>query len=151
MLKLNTISDNLGAKHNTKRLGRGLGSGKGKTAGKGTKGQKARTGVSINAFEGGQMPLHRRLPKRGFTSLNKQQVQIVNFIDINRAIARGGLNINDITVESLLEVGLIRNTLIPVKLLAKGKLENAIKITVNAASTNAIEIVNKAGGNVAIV
>ncbi|AZL15883.1 50S ribosomal protein L15 [Rickettsiales endosymbiont of Stachyamoeba lipophora] len=133
-----------------KLLGRGIGSGKGKTCGRGTKGQKSRSGVSINGFEGGQMPIHRRLPKRGFSSINKQEYQLINLADI-QYLADSGVIKKDsnITREFLLEIGLVNNLRTPIKLLADGELTIALTFNLDAYSSKAKELITAAGGQIA--
>jgi large subunit ribosomal protein L15 len=149
-MKLNELRDNPGARHKSKRLGRGIGSGKGKTSGKGVKGQKARTGVSLNGFEGGQMPIYRRLPKRGFKNLFRKEYAPVNLGVLEAAIAAGRIDATQpITEESLRAAGLVRGGKIAgVRLLAKGEITRALTITVSGASAAAVEAVQKAGGTV---
>jgi large subunit ribosomal protein L15 len=146
-MKLGEIKPAKGAKKNRKRLGCGTGSGHGKTSGKGHKGQKCRSGASIPAwFEGGQMPLQRRVPKRGFTNIFRVQRQVVNVGTLEAFDANA-----EITVETLLDRGIISNLNKPVKLLGEGELTKPLKITVHACSKKAKEIVEKAGGEVQIV
>jgi large subunit ribosomal protein L15 len=148
-MKLNELRDNPGARLKSKRLGRGIGSGKGKTSGKGVKGQLARTGVSMRGFEGGQMPIYRRLPKRGFFNLFRKEYAPVNIGALEAAIAAGKLDAaQPITEETLRAAGLVRGKLDGVRLLAKGEISRAITITVSGASASAIEAVQKAGGSV---
>jgi large subunit ribosomal protein L15 len=149
-MKLNELRDNPGARHKSKRLGRGIGSGKGKTSGKGVKGQKARTGVSLNGFEGGQMPIYRRLPKRGFKNVFRKEYAPVNLGVLEAAIAAGRIDATQpITEESLRSAGLVRGGKIAgVRLLAKGEITRALTITVSGASAAAVEAVRKAGGTV---
>lgn len=150
-MKLNELKDNAGARKSAMRVGRGIGSGKGKTAGSGHKGQKARSGVAINGFEGGQMPLYQRLPKRGFTSRNRKDFQVVNIGRLQTAIDAGKLNAKSpITVEALMEAGIIGKVVDGVRLLAKGELKAKIDITVTGASKGAVEAVEKAGGKVTV-
>lgn len=150
-MKLNELKDNAGARKSAMRVGRGMGSGKGKTAGSGHKGQKARSGVAINGFEGGQMPLYQRLPKRGFTSRNRKDFQVVNIGRLQSAIDAGKLNVKSpITVEALVEAGIIGKVVDGVRLLAKGELKAKIDITVTGASKGAVEAVEKAGGKVTV-
>jgi len=131
------------------RVGRGPGSGKGKTAGRGVKGQKARTGVSIGGFEGGQMPLHMRMPKRGFNSLNRKDFAEVNLWRIEQAIAAGKLDAGQaIDAETLIKAGVIRRAKDGVKLLGKGKLTSKLNITVYSATASARAAVEGAGGAV---
>lgn len=151
-MKLNEIRDNLGARQPRKRVGRGIGSGLGKTSGKGQKGQKSRKGVSIGTFEGGQMPLYRRLPKRGFVNIFRKDVSIINFELIQQAIDRASLNKDQvISAEVLKEAGIIRKNAANVKLLAKGELKQPLQFQIQAASAAAIEKVKSLGGNVTIL
>jgi large subunit ribosomal protein L15 len=148
-MKLNELRDNAGSRLKSKRLGRGIGSGKGKTSGKGVKGQKARTGVSLNGFEGGQMPLYRRLPKRGFHNLFRKEYSPVNIGTLDAAITAGRLDAGQpIDEETLRAAGLVRGNLDGVRLLANGEISRAVTITVSGASAAAIEAVQKAGGSV---
>ena len=148
-MNLNELRDNPGARLKSKRLGRGIGSGKGKTSGKGVKGQKARTGVSLNGFEGGQMPIYRRLPKRGFHNLFRKEYSPVNLRTLEAAIAAGKLDAGQpIDENTLRDAGLVRGKLNGVRLLADGAISRAITITVSGASAAAIEAVQKAGGSV---
>ena len=149
-MKLNELKDNAGSRKERMRVGRGIGSGKGKTAGSGHKGQKARSGVAIKGFEGGQMPLHMRLPKRGFNSLNRKDFQEVNLGRLQRAIDADKIKAEDITVDSLLEAGLIGKKGDGVRLLAKGALSAKVTITVAGASKAAVAAVEAAGGTVTI-
>jgi large subunit ribosomal protein L15 len=149
-MKLDEIRDNPGAHHKSKRLGRGIGSGKGKTSGKGVKGQKARAGVALNGFEGGQMPIYRRLPKRGFFNPFRKVYAPVNLSTLEDAIAAGRIDAEQpITEESLRAAGLVRGRRIAgVRLLAKGEITRAVTITVAGASAAAVEAVRKVGGSV---
>jgi large subunit ribosomal protein L15 len=148
-MKLNELRDNPGARPTSKRLGRGIGSGKGKTSGKGVKGQKAREGVALNGFEGGQMPIYRRLPKRGFFSRNRKEYAPVNLGSVDAAIAAGRLDAGQpITEAELRDAGLVRGRLDGVRLLAKGVITRAVTITVSGASESAIAAVQQAGGSV---
>jgi len=149
-MKLNEIFPMIGAKKKRKIIGRGIGSGSGKTAGKGTKGQRSRSGVSFAGFEGGQMPLTRRIPKRGFTSLNKVSYQVINVDEISYCIEAGKLK-EKITKEDLVKAGLIRNSNKLLKLLARGDVSQKFTIEVDAASKTAIAVVEKAGGSVVIL
>ncbi len=150
-MKLNEIRDNDGARKLRTRVGRGIGSGKGKTAGSGHKGQKARSGVAINGFEGGQMPIYRRLPKRGFTSMNKKDFQVLNLGRLQKAIDAKKLDAKKpITVETLVEAGVVGRVVDGVRLLAKGELSAKVDITVTGASKGAVEAVEKAGGKVTV-
>ena len=146
-MKLNELRDNPGAARKSKRVARGPGSGKGKTAGRGIKGQKSRSGVTIGGYEGGQMPLYRRLPKRGFTKPNALSFAVVNLGTIQKFIDAGKLDAkSDITEDALLAAGVIRRKLDGVRVLAKGELTAKVKLAVTGASKSAIEIVEKAGG-----
>jgi len=148
-MKLNELRDNPGARLKSKRLGRGIGSGKGKTSGKGVKGQLARTGVSINGFEGGQMPIYRRLPKRGFRNLFRKEYTALNLGTLEAAIAAGRIDAGaEITEATLSEAGLVRGRRDGVRLLAKGEITRAVRITVSGASASAKAAVEKAGGTV---
>lgn len=150
-MKLNEIKDNEGAHKRRMRVGRGIGSGKGKTAGRGYKGQKSRTGVRINGFEGGQMPIHRRLPKRGFNSLDPISYAEINVGAIQKAIDSGALDGKKaITHEALVDAGLTRNNVNGLKLLAKGAITAKISIEVTKASKAALVAVEKAGGSVKV-
>jgi large subunit ribosomal protein L15 len=150
-MKLTEIRDNAGARKERIRVGRGIGSGKGKTGGRGVKGQKSRTGVSIKGFEGGQMPLHRRLPKRGFVSLNASDYAIINLGAVQKAIEAGRLDAQaTITGETLLAAGLVRKSRDGVRLLAKGVLTSKASFEVAGASAAAVAAVEKAGGSVKV-
>ena len=147
MTKLNELRDNEGARKGRMRVGRGPGSGKGKTAGRGVKGQKARSGVAIAGFEGGQMPLHMRMPKRGFNSRNRLHFAEVNLWRLEQAIAAGKLDARAaIDADALLKAGVIRRAKDGVKLLGKGELKSKITLTVYAATPGARAAVEKAGG-----
>ena len=144
-MKLNEIRDNSGARRDRIRAGRGHGSGKGKTAGRGVKGQKSRSGVSLLGFEGGQMPLYRRMPKRGFTNIFAKSFEVVNVGRIQKAIDEKKLDAKGtINVESLAAAGLVRNKGDGVRLLAKGEISTKVAIEVTGASKSAIEAVEKA-------
>ena len=148
-MNLNELRDNPGARLKSKRLGRGIGSGKGKTSGKGVKGQLARTGVSINGFEGGQMPIYRRLPKRGFVNLFRKEYAPVNLGVLEKAIAEGKIDAGaPITEATLAAAGLVRGRLDGVRLLGNGELTRAVTITVSGASASARAAVEKAGGTI---
>ena len=150
-MKLNELKDNAGARKSAMRVGRGIGSGKGKTAGSGHKGQKARSGVAINGFEGGQMPLYQRLPKRGFTSRNRKDFQVVNIGRLQSAVDAGKLDAKSpITIETLVQAGIIGKVADGVRLLAKGELKAKLDISVTGASKGAVEAVEKAGGKVTV-
>ena len=150
-MKLNELRDNEGAAKKAKRVGRGPGSGKGKTAGRGIKGQKSRSGVAINGYEGGQMPLYQRLPKRGFNKPNRKEFAVVNlgliqkFIDDKKIDAKG-----EITEDVLVESGLVRRKKDGIRVLAKGDFSAKAKISVTGASKSAIAAVEKAGGSLTV-
>ena len=152
-MRLNDISDNPGAVKKRVRVGRGPGSGKGKTGGRGIKGQKSRSGVSIKAFEGGQMPLYQRLPKRGFNSRNsKKLLDQVNIGSIQKLIdAKKIIENKPIDIAVLHSVGLINKNAVSVKLLAKGALTSKIKIEVSSASEKAKKAVENMGGELNLV
>ena len=151
-MKLNEIKDNRGAHYRAKRVGRGIGSGKGKTAGRGGKGQTARSGVALNGFEGGQTPLHRRLPKRGFNNkMFRKDWQIVNLGRLQEALDAGRLpREGTLDVKKLVAAGVLRRPGDGVRLLAKGKLTAAITIAVAGASQAAIAAVEAAGGKIVL-
>tara|TARA_B100000949_G_scaffold229791_1_gene239237 strand:+ start:923 stop:1402 length:480 start_codon:yes stop_codon:yes gene_type:complete len=149
-MKLNELSPNAGSTHSRHRVGRGVGSGKGKTGGRGVKGQKARSGVALNGFEGGQMPIYMRLPKRGFTARSSKTHAWVNLGRVNKAIEAGKLKADDITEETLISSGVVRRSKDGIRLLAKGDAPKNAKITVTGASKAAIEAVEKAGGSVTV-
>lgn len=149
-MKLNELRDNEGARHRKMRVGRGIGSGKGKTAGRGQKGQKSREGVSIAGFEGGQMPLHMRLPKRGFNNIFAKDYAEVNLGAIQKAIDSGRLTATEIDHATLKAAGLARGGKDGVRLLGKGELTAKLSFTVAGASKGAIEAVEKAGGSVTV-
>jgi large subunit ribosomal protein L15 len=151
MTKLNELSPREGSTKGRMRVGRGPGSGKGKTAGRGVKGQKARSGVAIAGFEGGQMPLHMRMPKRGFNNPRALDFAEVNFWRLEQAIAAGKLDPKTpIDAAVLVAAGVIRRAKDGIKLLAKGELTSKIEITVYAASASAVEAVEKAGGKLTV-
>jgi large subunit ribosomal protein L15 len=151
-MKLNEISDNAGSRKARMRVGRGIGSGKGKTGGRGGKGQTARTGVRIKGFEGGQMPLHRRLPKRGFNNIFALKLNVVNLDRVQAAIERGALDGKDtVDAEALVRAGVLRRVKDGVRLLGKGEIKAAVQFAVYGASKSAIAAVEKAGGAVKIL
>ena len=150
-MKLNQIRDNEGATQNRTRVGRGIGSGKGKTCGRGVKGQTSRTGVAIKGFEGGQMPLHRRLPKRGFNPITRSDYAEVNVGRLQQAIDAGSVDSSQpITAETRQAAGLVRAGQGAVRLLGKGAITAKVAITVAGASKGAIALVEKAGGSVTV-
>jgi large subunit ribosomal protein L15 len=151
MVKLNELHDNPGATKPRKRVGRGPGSGMGKMGGRGIKGQKSRSGVAIKGFEGGQMPLYQRLPKRGFTKPNRKKFSVVNLGLIQKFIDEKKLDGKaDITEDALIACGLIRRKLDGIRVLAKGEITGKITIAVTGASKGAIEAVEKAGGKLTV-
>jgi large subunit ribosomal protein L15 len=151
-MKLNDIRDNDGATKNRMRVGRGIGSGKGKTGGRGVKGQKARTGVAIKGFEGGQMPLHRRLPKRGFTPPNQRQLNEVNLGRIQEAVAAGHIEAGaTVTNETLVAAGVISKARDGVKILGVGELTTGLTFQVAGVSKSAAEAIARAGGSVTVI
>jgi large subunit ribosomal protein L15 len=151
-MKLNSIKDNIGANQERKRIGRGIGSGTGKTSGKGHKGQKARSGVAIKGFEGGQMPIHRRLPKRGFNNINRVPNVELNIEKIEKLIDTKVIDPKKvINHKILMEIGLVKSENSKVKLLGKGDIKNQINIEVTSTSSAAKEMVEKIGGSVSIV
>jgi large subunit ribosomal protein L15 len=148
-MKLNELRDKEGATHSKKRVGRGIGSGSGKTAGRGVKGQKARSGVAINGFEGGQMPLYRRLPKRGFRNIFGKDFNIVSLARIQAAVDAKKLDAKEtINAEALVKAGVIRRVKDGVRLLSDGELKAKLSFEIAGASKTAIEKVEKAGGSV---
>ena len=148
-LKLNNLRDNPGARPKFKRLGRGIGSGKGKTSGKGVKGQKAREGVALNGFEGGQLPIYRRLPKRGFKNIFRKAYAPVNLGSIDKAISAGKLEAGAIDEAALEKAGLVRLAKVAgVRLLGRGVISQAVRMTVSGASASAKAAVEAAGGSV---
>ena len=150
-MKLNELRDNEGATKRKKRIGRGPGSGMGKTGGRGIKGQKSRSGVAIAGYEGGQMPLYQRLPKRGFNKPNRKKFAVVNlgliqkFIDAKKLDASAA-----ITEEALVQSGLVRRKLDGVRVLAKGEFKSKLTLEVTGASKSAIDAVEKAGGSIKV-
>ncbi|AML50573.1 50S ribosomal protein L15 [Falsihalocynthiibacter sp. S25ZX9] len=150
-MRLNELHDNPGATKNRKRVGRGAGSGTGKTGGRGIKGQKSRSGVAIKGFEGGQMPLYQRLPKRGFTKPNRKEFSVLNlgmiqkFIDAKKLDAKAA-----ITEDALIACGLVRRKLDGIRVLAKGEITSKVTIEVTGASAGAVEAVEKAGGKLTV-
>ncbi len=151
-MKLNQIKDNVGSTKNRKRIGRGIGSGTGKTSGKGHKGQKARSGVSIKGFEGGQMPIHRRLPKRGFTNIKRINYTELNLGKIQKLIDSNKIDPKKIiNYKTLLDLGLVKSNKTRIKLLAKGEIKNKVDIEVSAFSNSAKEIIENAGGSIVVL
>ncbi len=151
-MKLTDIRDNPGAKPSRTRVGRGVGSGKGKTAGRGVKGQKSRSGVAIKGFEGGQMPVHRRVPKRGFNSPFPTLYNEVNLGRLQTAIDAGKLDASKpVTNEVLVEAGVCRRPQMGVKILGAGEIKTALTLEVAAASKSAQGAIEKAGGSVKLL
>lgn len=150
-MNLNELRDNEGSRYRKKRLGRGIGSGKGKTSGRGVKGQKAREGVSLNGFEGGQLPLYRRMPKRGFKNIFRKVYAPVNLGALDKAIAEGRIQAGSVTEETLRKAGLVGSgRYAGIRLLAEGEITCAVTIEVSGASAAAIAAVEKAGGSVRV-
>ena len=150
-MKLNELHDNPGATKKRKRIGRGPGSGMGKTGGRGIKGQKSRSGVAIKGYEGGQMPLYQRLPKRGFSKPNRKKFAVLNLGMIQKFIEAGKLDAKaDITEDLLVETGIVRRKLDGVRVLAKGEFSSKIRMSVTGASKSAVEAVEKAGGSLTV-
>ena len=148
-MKLNQIADNPGARKGRMRVGRGIGSGKGKTAGRGVKGQKSRTGVAIKGFEGGQMPLYRRMPKRGFTPPHQKSYQVVNLGTLQKAIDEKKLDAGKtIDAAAMQAAGLFKQVRDGVRVLGKGEIKSKVELKVAGASAAAIAAVEKAGGKI---
>ena len=151
-MRLNELSDNPGATKARLRVGRGVGSGKGKTAGRGVKGQKSRSGVSINGFEGGQMPIYMRLPKRGFNKPNRKRWTELSIANVNRAIESGKLDAKtDYDAAALVEAGVIRRAKDGVRLIGSGKVSKGVKLTVSGATPGAIKAIEAAKGTVNVL
>ena len=151
-MKLNELHDNPGATKDRIRVGRGIGSGKGKTGGRGVKGQKSRTGVAIKAFEGGQMPLYRRLPKRGFTNLFAKDLNEVNLARLQQAIDAGKLDAGKpVTEEALIEAGVLSKKRDGVKVLGRGELKTKLDLEVYAVSKSVASVIEKLGGKVTLL
>jgi large subunit ribosomal protein L15 len=149
-MRLNELRDNPGATKTKKRIARGPGSGKGKTAGRGLKGQKSRSGVAIKGYEGGQMPLYQRLPKRGFNKPNRKAFAVVNLGIIQKFIDAGKLS-DEITEDSLIASGIVRRKLDGVRILAKGTFSSKVKLTVTGISGAAKSAVEAAGGSIVLI
>jgi large subunit ribosomal protein L15 len=151
-MKLSEIADNAGSRKKRMRVGRGIGSGKGKTSGRGGKGQTARSGVRIKGFEGGQMPLHRRLPKRGFNNIFRLEFAEINLDRLQEAIDAKLIDAKEtVNAESLVKAGVLRRAKDGVRLLGRGEIKAKINIEVHGASKSAVEAVEKAGGTVKIL
>jgi len=148
-MKLNQIAGRPGSRHNSKRVGRGIGSGKGKTGGRGVKGQKSRTGVRIKGFEGGQMPIYRRLPKRGFNNIFALELNEVNLGRVQAAIDKGKLDASKpVTVETLVAAGVVNRALDGVRILGGGELKAKVAFEVHGVSNSAAAAIEKLGGSV---
>jgi large subunit ribosomal protein L15 len=151
-MKLSDIADNAGSRKKRMRVGRGIGSGKGKQAGRGGKGQTARSGVRIKGFEGGQMPMHRRLPKRGFNNIFRVEFAEINLDRLQQAVDAKAIDAKDtVNAESLVKAGVLRRAKAGVRLLGRGELKAKLNIEVHGASKSAIAAVEKAGGSVKIL
>ena len=150
-MKINQLKSNLISSKKRKRRGRGAGSGLGKTSGRGVKGQKSRSGVSINGFEGGQMPLYRRLPKRGFKNPFREKIQNINFNTINNLIKKYNLDPHKIIESDLFNKKIFNRSKGKLKLLNVGKLENSASLEISYASKNAIEELEKKGGKINLI
>ena len=150
-MKLNEIRDNEGAHRHRKIIGRGIGSGKGKTSGRGVKGQKARTGVSIKGFEGGQMPIHRRLPKRGFKNLFGREHAELTLSRLQAALDTGKVKAGALTTAALQEAGVVQKEKHGVRLIGRGELKAKLQLTVDGATKGAIAAVEAAGGTVTVI
>lgn len=150
-MRLNELRDNPGAVKERTRVGRGIGSGKGKTGGRGVKGQKSRSGVSIKGFEGGQMPLHQRLPKRGFTKPNRAQFAEVTLGRLQKAVDAGKLDVKaTIDAKALIEAGVIRRAKAGVRVIGGGTFKAKLNLDVAGASKPAIAAIEKAGGSITL-
>lgn len=149
-MKLNTIQANKGSRYVAKRVGRGIGSGKGKTCGSGHKGQRARTGVAIKGFEGGQMPIHMRLPKRGFHCLSRKPIVVITFDDINHLIENASLKVQEVLDRQKLDdLGFLpKSKDVKIKLLNKGTLKHKVKIKFDSYSKTALEHITQFGGEI---
>ena len=150
-MKINEIKPSIKSRKNRKRRGRGSGSGLGKTSGRGVKGQKSRSGVSINGFEGGQMPLYRRLPKRGFKNPFKIKIQNINFNFLNSIISKNNFTDGKISEKEIFEKKILKKSKGKLKLLNVGKLDQVLNIEISFASKKAIEIVEKLGGKINLI
>ena len=150
-MRLEDIRDNAGASKPRKRVGRGIGSGTGKTSGRGVKGQKARSGVAIKGFEGGQMPIYRRLPRRGFTPRNKVVYQVINLSALEKAVV-GGKLVSGQTVDRdvLVAAGMARPNCAPIRILAKGEIKSKLNLAVHSASASAKTAIEAVGGSLAV-
>jgi large subunit ribosomal protein L15 len=150
-MNINQLSDNTGARRTRKRVGRGIGSGLGKTGGRGVKGQKSRSGVAIKGYEGGQMPLYRRLPKRGFTNPSRVRLQELTLGRLQQAIDAGKLDVSDaVNEDALVASGVVRRKRDGVRLIASGELTAKVALELTSATKNAVAAVEKAGGSIAV-
>lgn len=150
-MQLNQLKDEFSPRKDRKRVGRGIGSGTGKTCGSGHKGQKSRSGVSINGFEGGQTPIYRRIPKRGFVNIHRVEFQKINVGDLQKFVDAKRIDPKKtIDTQTLYDAGIIKKFYLPIKLLAKGELKSSLTLEVDAASKTAIELIEKAGGKVVL-
>ena len=150
-MQLNELSDNQGARKRRMRIGRGIGTGKGKTGGRGGKGQTARSGVAIKGFEGGQMPIHRRLPKRGFNNHTRVEFDVITLRDLQVLVDNGTFKVGEtITTAALREKGVVPHTSTGVKLLVKGELKAKLSLDIERASAGAVAAIEKLGGTVAV-
>ena len=147
-MKLNELRDNPGARQKSKRVGRGVGSGRGKTAGRGNNGQKSRSGVAIKGFEGGQMPIYRRLPKRGFRNIFSKKIQCINLEKLQFAIDSKKINIPEITEKDLIKANILKKSGGSAKVLGNGNLKSVINLSISFASKSAIEKIKTIGGSV---
>ncbi|WP_439576030.1 50S ribosomal protein L15 [Phreatobacter sp.] len=150
-MKLTDMKDNTGATHRKMRVGRGIGSGKGKTSGRGVKGQKSRSGVAIKGFEGGQMPLHRRLPKRGFNNIFRPSLVEVTLARLQRAVDSGKLAAGSVDEAGLVASGVVRRARDGIRIVATGEITAKLDLTVHGASAGAVAAIEKAGGSVAVI
>jgi large subunit ribosomal protein L15 len=151
-MKLNQLAGRPGSRKNRMRVGRGIGSGKGRTGGRGIKGQKSRTGVAIKGFEGGQMPLHRRLPKRGFNNIFAIELNEINVGRVQAAVDQGALKAGEpITADALVKAGLLKRAKDGVRLIGKGELKGKLSFEVAGATKSALAAVEKAGGSVKVL
>lgn len=149
-MKLTDMKDNDGATHRRIRVGRGIGSGKGKTSGRGVKGQKSRSGVAIKGFEGGQMPLHRRLPKRGFNNIFRPSLVEVTLARLQRAVDSGKLSAGSVDEAGLVAAGVVRRARDGIRIVATGEIKAKLDLTVHGASAGAVAAIEKAGGSVTV-
>ena len=150
-MKINNLKSSLSSIRNSKRVGRGAGSGLGKTSGRGENGQKSRSGVSINGFEGGQMPLYRRLPKKGFKNIFSKKIQTINFNQIQKAIKKYKLDPQNLKEQDFFKKNILNSAKGSIKLLNVGDLASAINIEVSYASKKAVEKIKGLGGNIKII